>query len=59
VRGNVKGNILWQKFSDRKPIAGQGYQGLVSAMSHSLYDMSHVIAHHLMAEATHGSQRLD
>jgi uncharacterized lipoprotein YmbA len=59
LRGTDERKIVWQKFSDKKPIPGQGYEGLVSAMSHTLYDMSYEIARHLMAEAIHGSARRD
>jgi hypothetical protein len=59
LRGRDDGQIIWHKFSDKKPIAGQGYPGMVSAMSLTLYDLSREIAQHVATEAIHGSARFD
>lgn len=41
-----------RKITQKKPIAGQGYQGLVSTMSLVLYDMSRMVANEIIMEAT-------
>lgn len=41
-----------QKFHTRKPIAGEGYEGMVSTMSLVLYDMSYNIAQTIGADQT-------
>lgn len=43
-KGGMETRIHRKKFIDKKPIAGQGYSGMVSAMSLVLYDMSREIA---------------
>lgn len=52
-------HIILKKFNGRKPIAGQGYPGLVSAMSLGVSDLSREIADAILAErfgATHGEE---
>jgi hypothetical protein len=39
-----------RKYIDKKPIAGQGYSGMVSAMSLVLYDLSREFATGVMME---------
>jgi len=64
IPGNVEFTARWtlledgretrinrNKFTIRKPIAGQGYSGMVSAMSLVLYDFSREIAATVMTEA--------
>jgi uncharacterized lipoprotein YmbA len=51
--------IIQKKFQCRKPIAGQGYPGLVSAMSLGIVDLSREIATAIAAEqlgANHGEE---
>jgi uncharacterized lipoprotein YmbA len=59
LRGEDDRQINWHKYSVKKPIAGQGYPGMVSAMSLTLYDLSREIARHVATEAVHGSARFD
>jgi uncharacterized lipoprotein YmbA len=59
LRGRNDRQIAWKRFSDKKPIAGQGYPGMVSAMSLTLYDLSREIAQYVSTEAAHGSVRTD
>ena len=44
-----------KKYIDKKPIAGQGYSGMVSAMSLVLYDFSREIADSIMKEVLDGT----
>jgi uncharacterized lipoprotein YmbA len=59
LQGRNDNQISWKKFSIKRPIAGQGYPGMVSAMSLILYDFSREIARYVTTEAIHGGTRLD
>lgn len=54
LKGGQETRIVRKKFYDKKPIAGQGYSGMVSAMSLTLYDLSREIAESVMTEAFDG-----
>lgn len=55
LKGGLETRIYRKMFTDKKPIAGQGYPGLVSAMSFVLYDLSRELADGLMMEIPGGS----
>lgn len=68
IPGNVELSARWtllkdghetriapKKYSNKKPIASQGYSGMVSAMSLVLYDLSREIADEVKKESLIGS----
>ena len=54
IKDGMETRINRKKYIDKKPIAGQGYSGMVSAMSLSLYDMSREIAADIMTDVQDG-----
>lgn len=50
LKDGLETRIYRKRFSDKKPIAAQGYSGMVSAMSLVLYDLSREIADSVLAE---------
>ena len=51
VAGGTETRIDHQRYHNKKPIAGQGYSGMVSTMNLVLYDMSREIAEAVIQDA--------
>ena len=50
LKNGKETDIINQQYNTRKPIAGQGYEGMVSTMSLVLYDLSHHIGETINAQ---------
>lgn len=55
LKNGIETRINRKKYIEKKPIAGQGYSGMVSAMSLVLYDLSREIAVGIMTEVMDGT----